>query len=84
MHIILCEIISLLYLVTGKLNLFISLQKALLWNIQNISKISKSRNNIQQHIRKVKDNEYLAVIEKTVRWDYYYHLFTTSLRGYRD
>lgn len=83
-HIILCEIISLLYSATGKINLFISLQKALLWNLQNIGKISTSRNNIQHNIRKVKDKEYLAVIEKTVRWDYYYHLFTTSLRGYRD
>jgi len=83
-HIFLCEIISLLYLLTGKLSLFIALQKALIWIIINLPKIIKERLRIQRSIRKINDKDYLSIVEKKVKWNYYFHLFTTSLRGYKD
>lgn len=82
-HILLCEVVTVLYAVTGKFTLAWCIQRALWWNLKNISRIKKERKKIKK-LRKVKDSEYLPSITRNVRLSYYYHLFSTSLAGYED
>ncbi|OGH12437.1 MAG: hypothetical protein A2857_06175 [Candidatus Levybacteria bacterium RIFCSPHIGHO2_01_FULL_36_15] len=82
-HILLCQLSSVSYFLTMKLSLAISIQRAIIWNIFNIDKILKERRGIQK-IRSVEDKSYLPNVTRTVDWNYYYHLFATSLSGYKD
>ncbi len=83
LHIFLCELISLLYLFTFKFSLFAAVQKAILWNIYNLPRLKNERIKIER-IRRVRDEEYLANLTRKVKPSYYYHLFFTSLTGYKD
>jgi GT2 family glycosyltransferase len=83
LHLLLCEVVSALYLVTGKFSLAWSIQRAILWNMGRIGKIKQERKKIKK-LRKLRDNEYLPKVTRTVRPSYYYHLFTTALAGYND
>ncbi len=83
LHLFLCEVVTVMYLVTGKFSLALTIQKAILWNITNIAKIMQERKKIKV-LRKISDSEYLEKVTKKVRLSYYYHLFATSLSGYND
>jgi len=82
-QILLCEIASLIYLITFKFKLSYMIQKAIFWNISNFPKMLKEREKIYK-IKKVNDSDYIKSIAKKVRLEYYYHLFVTSLAGYED
>lgn len=83
LHFFLCEVVSFMYIVTGKFALAATMQRALWWNFVNIPRIIRERKRIQK-LRKVSDVSYLNKITKTTRLSYYYHLFATSLAGYND
>lgn len=83
MHLFLCEVVSCLYIVTGKFSLAWAIQRSLWWNISHLKKIGRERNRIKK-LRKVCDEQYLLQITKNVRASYYYHLFATSLAGYKE
>lgn len=83
LHILMCEIVSIMYLITLNIPMFLAVQKAMIWNLFNLPKLVKKRAAIKK-IRAVRDRQYLPEVMKKVRLSYYYHLFTTSLRGYRD
>lgn len=82
-HIILCELSSLLYLFTFKFSIFLAIQRGIIWNIVNFNKIINDRKKIKE-LRCVDDNKFLPGLSRKVRLDYYYHLFVTSLVGYID
>lgn len=82
-HLLLCEVVSCLYIVTGKFSLTWAIQRSVLWNVVNIKKIINERKKMKK-LRQVRDREYLPKITKVVRLSYYYHLFATSLSGYKD
>ena len=82
-HMLFCNAISLLYLVTGQLQLFTTIHKAIWWNVFSYGKILQERKKIKK-LRKVSDSKYLALTARQVGLDYYYHLFSTSLKGYQD
>lgn len=82
-HIIMCEIVSVMYLITFKFSLFLSIQRAFWWNFVGLRSLIKERKKIKR-MKKVTDKEYLPGITKQVRWSYYYHLFATALSGYDE
>lgn len=82
-HLIFCELISFIYLLTLQFSLALAIQKAIWWNISHFKKVLLERKKIAQ-IRKISDNDYLPRILGKVRIGYYYHLFATSLAGYKD
>jgi GT2 family glycosyltransferase len=83
LHLFLCEVITLLYVVTGKFPLAFAIQKALFWNLFHMNMIIKQRKQMKK-LRKINDSVYLPKVTKKVRVSYYYHLFATSLAGYKD
>lgn len=82
-HYALCEVIAFIYLLTAKPGLFLSVQKALFWPLFNIKSI-RSKRRVVQRLRKKTDNGYLPTVTRSVRPDYYFHLYSSSLKGYID
>lgn len=82
-HITYCLLISSVYFFTFKFSLSYAILKAIGWNIMNLKMIKKKRKEIQR-LRKSNDNIYLSRLTRKVGFNYYYHLFATSLAGYRD
>lgn len=82
-HIVISELTSIMYLMSGKFDLFFAIQKSFLWNLININKTFSKRKLIQKEIRKVRDFQYLTNLWKNPRMSYYYYLFK-GLEGYKD
>ncbi len=82
-HILLCVVVAMAFLLTGKISLVVAIIRAIFWNIVNINKTLKIRKKIK-NLRKMKDEEYLPRVSRNVRLSYYYHLFATELTGYAD
>ncbi len=82
-HLIFCELASIVYFLTFQLSAAIAIQKAIFWNLLNLRKVKKGREFINS-IRKISDSSYLPKVTRRVRVSYYYHLFTTALAGYND
>lgn len=82
-HLFLCEIVSVVYLITGKWKIFISIQKAILWNILNLRQTLKYRSFIQEKIRKVEDGYIIDRILRNVSLKYYFFLLK-GLEGYEE
>ena len=83
LHIILCEGISVAYILTGQFSYFVSVQKALWWNIKNLSSSLQKRKLVQSRYRKVKDATYFKQVLRNPRLIYYLYLFR-GLQYYRD
>ncbi len=82
-HIATCLLASVAYLVTGQFALALAIVRAILYPALHMSKVKKDRAQVTA-FRKVQDSQYLAMCSARVKPNYYYHLFTTSLRGYTD
>lgn len=82
-HIILCELLSIYYLLKRDVGTNLSIQKAIFWNFVNIKNTLMKRRYVQRKIRKVNDQEIFPLIFKNVGLSYYYHLFS-GLSGYKD
>lgn len=80
---VLTELASVMYLFTGKFELFLVVQRAVLWNIVQLPQTLKKRRLIQQTIRDVKDNSFLQKVTWPARPSYYYYLFK-GLEYYND
>lgn len=72
------------YLLTGKVSYALAVQRGILWNIIHIGKIMHKRKFIQQHIRKIRDHDFIPHLTRTVGWRYYYYQFFGGLDKYRD
>jgi GT2 family glycosyltransferase len=84
-HFILCELYGLYTLLAlkGNTSIFVTIQKAIWWNISHLSLTMRKRNYIKTQIQKRPDSDIEKDIFKKPRLSYYYH-FLTSLRQYED
>lgn len=71
LHLLCCEVFALLYLSRRKINVFISIQTAIIWNIRHILSTLRKRKYIQSHIRRVPDAQYFPFIFRSVPLQYY-------------
>ena len=83
LHLLICESTAVIYLFTGRIRLFLAIQKAIFWNLINLPKTLEKRNIVQKKIRKVKDSMFLSKISKSPRLSYYLYLFK-GLEYYND
>jgi GT2 family glycosyltransferase len=81
-HLILCEIISLTYLLMGKIKYFAAIQRAIFWNIFNVKKIIRERGKTQNNIRKIRDDNFIPRLTRHVGINYYRYLFSGILEKY--
>lgn len=84
LHLFLCEIAAIGFILKGKPALFLAINKAIFWNIKSIPNTIKKRKRVQQSIRKVKDKNLLSLIKVDPGYSYFLSLFTKSLVGYKD
>ncbi len=83
-HLLVCEIASIMYLFVGKPDYTLAIQRAIFWNIINLKKVISERNKVQKLIRKVKDDEFIPKLTKSVRLSYYYYLSKGGLENYKE
>ena len=83
-HFLICEVSSILYLLFGKPDYTLAIQRAILWNIFNFGKIMAKRSRVQNLIRKVKDEEFVPKLTRNVGIKYYYYLSNGQLENYRE
>ena len=74
-HLLLCQAASFIYLISGRCNGFLAIQKALFWNIKNFKETLRKRYKIQTEIRKVSDFAIMSQLKKNVKLIYYFYLF---------
>lgn len=82
-HLVMCELNAFIYLFRGKPRMFMMVQHAIFWNIQQIGSTLKKREIVQKRIRKVKDSQIMPYIKKNVGIDYYINLFS-GLKAYKE
>lgn len=83
-HLMICEISSVLYLLTGRPGYAIAIQKSIAWNLSNLGKMLKERSRIQKKLRKVSDDSFVPKLTKPVNFKYYYYLSNGNLEKYND
>jgi hypothetical protein len=83
-HLIICEISSIIYLLTGKPDYTLAIQKAILWNFINFNRLRKERKKVQEVIRKVDDSAFIPKLTKKVNISYYYYLSSGNLQSYKE
>lgn len=82
-HLFLCEMFAVYALIRFKLRLFLVIQKAILWNVKEISITLSKRRYIQNKIRKLRDNKLFPEIVRKVRLNYFIYLLS-GLKKYED
>jgi len=83
LHLSICEVTSLLYLCLGKLDLFLAIQYAVIWNIYYLPQTLKKRRYVQSQMRNVSDDFFLSYAKQNPRLAYYLYLFK-GLQYYND
>lgn len=73
-HLALCEIFALMELLRRNTAMFIAIQRAIVWNIKQLSTTLKKRRVIASNIRKLNDKEIFPIIYKQVNMGYYFHI----------
>lgn len=76
-------VISLAWIVQGKFKHALSLIRAFIWNIKNISLTLKVRREVQT-TRRLSDKQIDKYGKVNPDILYYYHLFTTHIENYKD
>lgn len=71
------------YLLTGKFNIGLAVQRSIIWNIWHLRQTLKKREFVQRKIRVVSDDDFLPKITRSVRLSYYLGLFR-GLASYQD
>ena len=61
-HIIICQVLTLIFVLRGKTKVALAIEKAILWNVLNLPQTLKKRSIIQTKIRKVKDTAFFPEI----------------------
>lgn len=83
-HLVICELIAIAFIFKGRVDLFLAIHRAFVWNIMHIKETLIIREQVQKKIRSVKDEIFFPLIKKDPEFSYYYSLFTKSLVGYKD
>ena len=78
------QAIFILYILTGKLDMALAVQKSIIWNILHLKETLKKRRFVQSKIRIASDSDFLPKVTRNVSMSYYYHLFRGSLAQYKD
>lgn len=74
-HLVVCEVYACIYLFKGNIQMFMAVQKAIGWNVSQLSETLKRRKFINEKIRRVKDKEIFPFIYKKVKLSYYFYIF---------
>lgn len=83
LHILFCELISFVFLLEGKIDLFFAVNRAIFWNIKVLRETLLKRNYIQNKIRIERGDDFLRNISRKVGLSYYWYLFT-GIKNYRE
>jgi len=83
-HLLLCEAAALSFIPKGRFDLFLSINRAIYWNVVNLKSTLAKRKRIQEKIRVIKDSAFLGEIKRSPGLTYYYYLFAKSLVGYKE
>jgi GT2 family glycosyltransferase len=70
-HLLCCQFFACMYLLRGKLNVSLAVQKAILWNLIHLRSTWQKRMIIQRSVRKVHDKQYFPFIYKTAPLAFY-------------
>lgn len=81
-HILLCELYTLLLIIKGNLKLALSTQKAIWWNVVNLPFTLKKRGWIQYNLRIVKNDNFLRLLIYSPKLSYYIYLLI-GLKKYK-
>lgn len=81
-YLLLNIILSIYWLLCGKLGNFVSLYRAIWWNIVHLRQTLKKR-QVVQSFRKRKDTEIFEKVKKNPKLKYYYYLLT-GLKKYEE
>jgi hypothetical protein len=84
LHLFLINLASVFYVISGKVKVAFSLQRAISWNLVNLKKTLHKRKIIQRDIRKVKDSEIIPLIKKSPKLLYYLYLLLAKVERYKD
>lgn len=79
LHIIICILLIIYYLLQNKPKISLAILKAFYWNINNANKTAIKRNKVQSKIRLVKDSEIFPIIMKNAGLSYYWFILRNSL-----
>lgn len=77
-HILICDVLSIIFLFKGKFAMTVAIQKAIFWNLVNLEETFKKRRIIQKRIRKVKDDIILPHLMRNPKLSFY----LSQLRGW--
>ena len=78
------QIVFFGYILTGRFQYALAVQKGIIWNVINLKSILKKRKYIQENIRKISDDEYIPRLTKNVRLMYYWYQFFGGMEKYKD
>lgn len=81
-QLILYQVIFLSYLIKQKYSGALNIQKAIWWNIINLSSTLRKRNRIQKMIRKEDDSEFMKTVSYPAPISYYFCLFVSGFKHY--
>lgn len=83
LHLLFCEAFAFFALLKLNTNITVCIQKAIWWNIKNMSQTLKKRRYIQHQIRARQDRTFKKAIMRPVRLSYYYYILF-DLGKYED
>jgi len=72
-HFIVCEVFAFVSLCNGKLDIWLAIQKAFLWNLTHLRMLLSKRYYVQQSIRKQTDASFWKYVYRTPPMLYYWH-----------
>jgi len=75
-HLFISYVGAIIYLLQLKADLFVAINKAILWNMKEIGNTLKKRNIIKKHMKNISDKKLFKIIMKNPNISYYYYLFT--------
>lgn len=81
LHLFIINVVSFFCMISGKVEIAFSLQKAIVWNFINFRKTLVKRKIVQKEIRKVKDREINPFIKKKPKLLYYLSLSSKAKVG---
>lgn len=81
-HVVLCHVLAIIFLLKGNLSWAISIEKAIWWNVTHLSRTLRHRNIVQVTIRKRADSAFFSKIIKFPEAGYYTGFLGKFLRIY--
>jgi GT2 family glycosyltransferase len=83
-HLVLCEIAAIGFIFNKRPKHFVTIHKAIWWNIKNFNTTMQKRKHVQTVIRKVSDRSFFPLVTHNMSMKYYFYLFVQGLEKYND